>query len=349
MAPAAASESTSTSSTGTIMVGIDGSDHAARAFDEALVIAGERGLDIALTGAFTFPFSYIDPYDVAANRGQQEYRRIVEERIRQATADLVSRAEDAGVGIRLEIAEGDAAGVLTRLSDGMALAVVGKRGRSPFMGRFMGSVSSSFVSHAHCPVLVVPEKWAGHADDQAPQVEGVAPERRIEAQLCDSSRDLPDTGPAGIPGGFDFSGEVVVAVDPGDTSGVVVPQAARWAADHQLPLTLISALDLGPESIAWVPNSYHLVEQPRVRSQAKDRLKEAAEEVRSQYPDLDVRWRFFEGTPAEVIAEATRTADRVVVGNRGRGGFTGLLLGSVSRAVLNRAVSPVLVVPTKKK
>ncbi|WP_368079749.1 universal stress protein [Kocuria marina] len=44
--------------------------------------------------------------------------------------------------------------------------------------------------------------------------------------------------------------------------------------------------------------------------------------------------------------QATRTADLVVVGSRGIGGFTGLLLGSVSQAVLSSAAGPVMVVPS---
>jgi nucleotide-binding universal stress UspA family protein len=39
----------------------------------------------------------------------------------------------------------------------------------------------------------------------------------------------------------------------------------------------------------------------------------------------------------------------VVVGSRGYGGFRGLLMGSVSQAVLNEGEGPVMVVPTRKK
>jgi nucleotide-binding universal stress UspA family protein len=73
-----------------------------------------------------------------------------------------------------------------------------------------------------------------------------------------------------------------------------------------------------------------------------------AQRVRAEHPELSVHWQFFDGSPAGVLSEASRTASVVAVGTRGHGGFAGLLLGSVSQAVLNRSVSPVLVVPTLK-
>ncbi|MCK1802983.1 universal stress protein [Brevibacterium sp. R8603A2] len=350
-----------------VLVGVDGSLNASRAFDIALGIASSRDLDLELVGAFTYPFSYVDPTDPAVADERAEFRRAVEARIREATDPLVARAADAGVGTRLEIREGDAAGVLMRASEDAVFGVVGKRGRTSFGGRFMGSVSSSFVSHARCPVLVVPEAWTGEPAQaaDAPEVEGVAgePEPAITAELRARSPEVevpapapaeasvaPAAGTSPVPPDLDFAGAIVLAVDPGDTRSDLAQRAADWAEEAGRRLALVSALALGVESSTWVPTRSQrpLLEAPRVRGAAVGRLKEIAAAVADSHPGLPVEWRFYDGLPAEVIGEATRTASLVVIGSRGRGGFAGLLLGSVSRAVLARAVCPVLVVPAPR-
>jgi nucleotide-binding universal stress UspA family protein len=52
-----------------------------------------------------------------------------------------------------------------------------------------------------------------------------------------------------------------------------------------------------------------------------------------------------QGPAAEVLVESSRDADLLVVGRRGRGGFVGLLLGSVSQRCAERAHCPVVIVP----
>jgi nucleotide-binding universal stress UspA family protein len=74
-------------------------------------------------------------------------------------------------------------------------------------------------------------------------------------------------------------------------------------------------------------------------------LAEALAGWQDKYPDVTVRRRLLHGSARKALIEATRPAQLVVVGSRGRGGFTGLLLGSVSQAVLHHAACPVAVVP----
>ncbi len=72
-------------------------------------------------------------------------------------------------------------------------------------------------------------------------------------------------------------------------------------------------------------------------------LQEWVQPWRDKHPRVPVRWLLTAERPAGALVEAARAAELVVVGSRGRGGFAGLLLGSVSQQVVNHAPCPVVV------
>ena len=83
-----------------------------------------------------------------------------------------------------------------------------------------------------------------------------------------------------------------------------------------------------------------------VRRQAEDLLEKLLGELGETVEGIDVRHSVVEDrNPAEALIELSADADLLVVGSRGRGGFTSLLLGSVSHQVVLHARCPVVVVP----
>ena len=94
-------------------------------------------------------------------------------------------------------------------------------------------------------------------------------------------------------------------------------------------------------------NSYELdrAVQEQLKAPAKELTESVAQELRGDFPDLEIVTRVLDGRPADALVDASHTADLMVMGTRGYGGFRGLLMGSVSQAVLADADSPVMVVP----
>jgi nucleotide-binding universal stress UspA family protein len=79
-------------------------------------------------------------------------------------------------------------------------------------------------------------------------------------------------------------------------------------------------------------------------SQGEEVLSERLAGWQEQYPDVHVQRSLVCDKPAQWLLEGSQRAQLVVVGSHGRGGFPGMLLGSVSSAVAHSAKVPVIVV-----
>ncbi|MGW8765864.1 universal stress protein [Streptomyces sp. NPDC055815] len=79
-----------------------------------------------------------------------------------------------------------------------------------------------------------------------------------------------------------------------------------------------------------------------------DRRRLLAESVAGcadRYPDVEVKQVILRGHPVEELTHASREALAVVVGRRGRGGYSGMRLGSTVHGLLHHAACPVIAVP----
>jgi nucleotide-binding universal stress UspA family protein len=118
--------------------------------------------------------------------------------------------------------------------------------------------------------------------------------------------------------------------------------AAREAARRSGSLIVITAYHwLTPPE----PGELTSVDTEATARKAAERIAETgAARARTQHPDVSVEPRAVAGYAGKVLAEASHSADLLVVGNRGTGGFQGQLLGSTSMRALAEACCPVIVV-----
>ncbi|GAA2394135.1 hypothetical protein GCM10010170_107780 [Dactylosporangium salmoneum] len=119
------------------------------------------------------------------------------------------------------------------------------------------------------------------------------------------------------------AGRVVVGVD-GSHEGEL---ALEFAFDHA------SAYGAGLTAL-------HVYDRPAENHS----LAEVVGRWTEKYPDVNARYHGVLGRAAEALVDHSQGALLLAVGSRGRGGFTGMLLGSVSQAAIRHATCPVAVV-----
>ncbi|PWF82821.1 universal stress protein [Kocuria rosea] len=138
---------------------------------------------------------------------------------------------------------------------------------------------------------------------------------------------------------------IVVGVDGSAESLTALEWAITEARFRDGRLHLVTAWQypaMAAGGMEWV------LPDPDTYGQASQRIQaEALQKV--HVDDVDISTEVVQKPVAAALLDASADADLLVVGSRGRGGFTGLLLGSVSNQVVHHASCPVLVVRPRRK
>ncbi len=213
------------------------------------------------------------------------------------------------VQINHETPSGGIVSTMVALSKNAELVVVGRRGTGTLRGRPMGSVSSAVVHHAHCPVAVI------HDEDPLTEHPAQAPVL------------------VGIDGSRGAELATAIAFDEASRRNVAVLAVHAWSDIGVMALAGIGADGKGTPALSSIEGEVFA-----------ERLAGWSE----HYPDVSVHRESVRNDPAIVLVDESRRAQLTVVGGSGLGGFAGMLLGSVSTAVVQLAQSPVIVAHQRK-
>jgi nucleotide-binding universal stress UspA family protein len=135
---------------------------------------------------------------------------------------------------------------------------------------------------------------------------------------------------------------LVVGID--ESTGSV--NAARWAAvearRRDLPLRLVHAFSW--PLIHVPPHMYQMGPESGLRAHAEQLLTDAADAAQDAAPGVGVTTAIRTDFPLPMLEDESRTATWVVLGNRGAGTLTGVVVGSTTIQLVGRSYSPVVVV-----
>lgn len=294
-----------------VIVGVDGSPSSLAAAAVAADLATSRGALLQLIYGYEVPMYGYVPIAMADRYivSEGDAHREVNGMLANTAKQL--RHDHPGlVDVQVKVLSNGGAAALIEASRQAAITVVGCRGVGGFVGLLLGSVSAQVSAHGHGPVIVV-----------RPPLSDIPPGPEQPAYR-------PPTGP------------VVVGVDSAPASKAAVHFAVDEALARGVPLIAVHAYRIP---------MYSSDEGAADAMVAESLIADQVLPYARQHPELKVEMRAVEGDNVEkAMIEQTRDAGLVVVGCRGSGGFAGLLLGSVSRALVHHAYAPVAVIhPTE--
>lgn len=139
---------------------------------------------------------------------------------------------------------------------------------------------------------------------------------------------------------------IVVGVDQSEGAKAALRFALEEAKLRRATLRVVHAWQYGYIGATGVEGEYPALggDIKELRAGAETALAETLRESIPEADTVEIERRVVEGRAAAVLVDESRGADLLVVGSRGHGGFTGLLLGSVSQQCAHHAACPVVIV-----
>ncbi len=287
-----------------VVVAVDGSEASKNAVRWAANTAMKRGIPLRIASSYTIPQFLYAEGMVPPKELFDDLQAESLEKIEQARAVAHEVAPELKIGHT--VAEGSPIDMLLEMSHDVTMIVMGSRGMGGLSGMVMGSVSASVVSHAACPVVVV----------------------REDNQVTESTK----------------YGPVVVGVDGSEISQKATHYAFAEAHARGAELIAIHTwMDMQVQaSLAGL--SAAQTEWAEVEKEQGALLSERLQAFQEEFPDVPVKKIIARDRPVRALSDAAEGAQLLVVGSHGRGGFKGMLLGSTSRALLQSAPCPMMVV-----
>ncbi|APT87822.1 MULTISPECIES: universal stress protein [Corynebacterium] len=292
-----------------VVVAVDGSDASKNAVRWAANTALKRGIPLRIAASYTMPQFLYAEGMVPPKELFDDLQAETLEKIDEARAVAHEIAPEIKIGHT--VAEGSPIDMLLEMSKDVTMIVMGSRGMGGLSGMVMGSVSASVVAHASCPVVVV----------------------REDNPVTESTK----------------YGPVVVGVDGSEVSHKATDYAFREAQARGAELIAVHTwMDMQVQaSLAGLAAAQ--AEWAEIEREQGELLTSRLSEFQEKYPEVKVKKIIARDRPVRALADAAEGAQLLVVGSHGRGGFKGMLLGSTSRALLQAAPCPMMVVRPDSK
>ncbi len=287
-----------------VVVAVDGSTASHNAVRWAANTANKRGIPLRLASSYTMPQFLYAEGMVPPQELFDDLQAETMEKIDEARNIAYEIAPDIKIGHT--IAEGSPIDMLLEMSRDVTMIVMGSRGLGGLSGMVMGSVSASVVSHASCPVVVV----------------------RQDNDVTQDSKYGPVV--VGVDGSEVSSKATEIAFAEADARGAELVAVHTWM-DMQVQASLAG---LSAAQQQW----------EEVEREQTEMLAEQLAPLVERHPEVRVKKVITRDRPVRALVEQAEGAQLLVVGSHGRGGFKGMLLGSTSRALLQSAPCPMMVV-----